>query len=105
MGLFSQRSISDRPLRERLWKYASAIILALAAALFFVNLFIGLSRGDGFLRALSFAIMVVAGVLLPFLPVFLFGRPRRADEVLPPASTAGNNVQSDPSGQRPPLPP
>lgn len=105
MGLFSQRSISCRPPRERLWKYASAIILTLAAALFVVNLIIGLSRGDGVLRALSFGIMGVAGVLLTFLPVFLFGRPRRADEGAPAASTAGKNVQSDPGGRRPPLPP
>ena len=98
MSLSSRVSTSDSAPRERVWKYASAVILTLAAGLFFVNMIIGLSRGDGFMRALSFGIMGFASVLLPFLPVFLFGRQRRADEGPPAASTPGGDVQSDPGG-------
>ena len=105
MGLFSQVSNSESSPRERLWKYASAVILTLAVGLFFVNMILVLSRGDGFVRALSFGVMGFAGVMLTFLPVLLFGRPRRVDEGPPAASTAGDDFQSDPSGRRPPLRP
>ena len=101
MGLFSQVSTSDSSPRERLWRYAAAVILTLAVGLFFVFMIVGLSRGDGFLRTLYFGIMAFASVLLPFLPVFLFGRQRGVDEGPPAASTAGHDAQSDPGSSTP----
>lgn len=91
----------DRPMtitptakrRERWWTYAWAIVVALAASLFALNLIVGLSRGQGFVEALRWGLFGSAAVLLFFLPLLLLGRQRSRDEV--PPGTLTDDIRSE----------